>query len=247
MTVLCAFAAGCVQRGTSVSVWPPPRHHPTSAELKMCPYGHKTLKDVPIFYGTPDFTDKASVSNMNEEIDTYQAWHGGCVFSYDSPTTRVTCVTCGFGYDSDLELWSRKSSDKASFRHPFSSMLESFPLPPTNMVVGAVEYRQSLNTNTVCMESVSYTSCESQPIVFTRTTNWLAQLNISTPSEKILNLEILDGTKRNIYNWGDLSPSVMLHQEEDGTSWVMMSNANTEMGEQSVPGYPPQGVGSPEP
>jgi len=96
------------------------------------------------------------------------------VMSGNSPTVRVTCVTCGFGYDSDFELWSRTSPSKTSFRHLFSSMLESFPVPPTNRVVGEVVYRQSFKTNTVWMESVNYTSRERQTIVFARTTNWMA-------------------------------------------------------------------------
>ena len=204
---------------------PLPKHHPTSAELRECPYGHAALKDVPIFYGTPDFRNKAAVSNMDHAIETYQAWHGGCVVSDDSPTVRVTCVTCGFGYESDSELWSRSSPDKASFRIPFSAMLNGFPLPPTDMRVGEVEYSQSVRSNAVTMEIVSYTSREEQPVVFSRATNWLAQFKITTPSREIIGHETLAGTKRNIYEWGHLGPSVMLHQEEDGTSWVMMSNA----------------------
>lgn len=222
LSVLIAILAGCVRRVVYKSE---SKHHPTSAELKTCPYGHFTLKDVPIFYGTPDFRNKVAISNMEHAIETYQAWHGGCVVFPDSPTVRVTCVTCGFGYDSEVESWSRSSPDKASFRHPFSSLLNGFPLPPTNMIVGAVEYTQHIETNSVKMEFVSYTSCEDQQIVLSRTTNWLARFNITTPSREILGHETLAGTKRNIYEWGELTPGVMLHQEEDGTSRVMMSNA----------------------
>jgi hypothetical protein len=118
-------------------------------------------------------------------------------------------------------------------------MLASFPLPPTNMAEGPIQYSQSLKTNAVWMESLSYTSREMQPVVLSRLTNWLARLNISEPSKQMLGHETLAGTKRNIYNWGHLSPSVMLHQEEDGTSWVMVTNAKQYEGEPQGRGYSP--------
>lgn len=228
MTIAVICLVGCRYQSDQRNISSRSKHHPTSAELKMCPYGHATLKDVPIVYGLPNFADKVAMSNMHKAIETFKMWDGGdCVYP-DSPTVKVTCVTCGFRYynsDSECGLWSRSSSEKGSFRHPFSPMLDGFPFPPTKEVVGAIEYSQWLETNSVWMESVSYTSRESQPIVFARTTNWLARFNITTPREQMLNHKTLGGTKRNIYNWGHLSVSVMLHQEEDGTTWVMMSNA----------------------
>ncbi len=227
MTIAVICLVGCRYQSDQRNILSRSKHHPTSAELKMCPYGHATLKDVPIVYGLPNFADKVAMSNMDKAIETFQLWHGGDCVSDDSPTVQITCVTCGFryySYDSECGWWSRSSSEKGSFRHAFSESISGFPLPPTNMLVRAIEYSQSLQSNAVTMESVSYISREFQPFVFTRVTNWLAGFKITKPSETILGHVILDGTKRNIYEWNKLSLTVTLHQEEDGTSWVYMNN-----------------------
>ena len=104
-------------------------------------------------------------------------------------------------------------------------MLNSFPVPSGTLLVGPVAYAQSIQSNAVWMESVSYTSRETPPLVLLRITNWLARYHIPSPTRVLRGHETLAGSKRNVYEWGQLSPSVMLHQEEDGTSWVMMSNA----------------------
>jgi hypothetical protein len=122
-----------------------------SADLKQCPNGHTTLKDVPIFYGLPAPEDW---TKMQRQIDNLEFVLGGCVVEDDSPTVRPTCTTCRFGYDSRSETWSRRSPDISSFKRPFTEQFRAFPLPPNP---GNLTYEQWVRDGRVVGESVRYT------------------------------------------------------------------------------------------
>jgi hypothetical protein len=123
----------------------------TSADLKHCPDGHTTLKDVPISYGVPAPDDW---KKMQRQLDNLEFVLGGCEPPPNAPHFQPTCTTCRFGFDSTTKTWSRRSSDTRSFKRRFSTDLTSFPIPGN---MNNILYRQWVRDNVVVRESVSYT------------------------------------------------------------------------------------------
>src|SRR5262245_24304398 len=128
LTAACVLSAVAAEPPTVIDLFSRKRSHPTSATLKQCPDGHTTLKDVPIVYGTPPFAGPAA-KRWQESIQKFEMWSGGCVSEPDSPKVRPTCTTCGFGYDSEFDHWSRESADIKTFKRGFSPLVASFPKP----------------------------------------------------------------------------------------------------------------------
>src|SRR5437016_3670417 len=131
-----------------------------SADLKQCPDGHTTLKDVPISYGVPGASTRAERKKLQRQIDNLEFLLGGCEVDQDSPMVRPTCTTCRFGYNSRTGTWSRASHDIHSFRRPFSELLNSFPMPAHPR---KVEYKQGVKSDKVVFEEIVYTASKDHP------------------------------------------------------------------------------------
>ena len=200
--------------------------HPIAATLKLCPDGHATLKDVPILYGLPPFA-RLAAKRFEERIKRYEIWPGGCQQMPDSPAVRPTCITCGFGFDSRFLHWSRESPDITTFKRPFSPLIVSFPKPRPEHQKGAFGYNQSVSTNQVVSQNVSYSSSEPWDSLIGSINAWF-KTNRSTPkyTEQTLTSD-LDGSEKLISDWQAGGVSVMLHySKKSGDSWVMVHVSN---------------------
>ena len=93
-------------------------------DLKICPYGHHALKDIPIMYGLPDFSG-SNRAIWEEKIRNHEIVLGGCVVMPDSPKVDTTCLTCGFVYSQRDDSWFRSSEDPDSFHPRISDLLRS--------------------------------------------------------------------------------------------------------------------------
>src|SRR5438034_4420628 len=126
-----------------------------SADLKQCPDGHTTLKDVPISYGVPGASTRAEWKKLQRQIDNLEFVLGGCEVGEYPPMVRPMCTTCRFGYNSRTGTWSRASHDIHSFKRPFSELLTSFPVLAHPR---KVEYKHGVKSDTVAVEEVVYTA-----------------------------------------------------------------------------------------
>lgn len=152
----------------------------TADEVGTCPYGHTNLIDVPIICGTIIYTPglKQDISDRKFIYYTRFPMIG------NKPTSGVVCATCDFEYrqrslsysekdDSDSG-WTRSSNDPNSFRNPFSLLLQDFPKPLINMLVGDIRYTQHLRAGKVYIESesMSYSSKQSGDDIRSDITAW---------------------------------------------------------------------------
>lgn len=88
---------------------------PASHAPDRCPYGHKDLVSVPIFYGYPVFTPE-----LSQALDRGEIILGGCEVGEGSPSESTVCRRCGFRLHKTKEgdLWTRSSDDLKSFEIP---------------------------------------------------------------------------------------------------------------------------------
>jgi hypothetical protein len=197
--------------------------HPTSATLKQCPDGHTELKDVPIVYGTPPF-DGPAAKQWEEKIRNFEMWSGGCVRRPDSPKT---CIECGFGYDSRFRHWSRDSADPTTFKRTFSPLIASFPKPTGRQQKGELEYSQTLSTNQVIYQSVSFTSAEPRKALIARINAWLSTNNIAAGYTEMKHTVTFNHSKKIISEWEAKGIGVMMqHMKKTGDSWVLLHLSN---------------------
>lgn len=221
LTAACLLSAVAAEPPTVVELFSLKRPVPTSATLKQCPDGHTTLKDVPIVYGTPPF-DGPAAKRWQERIQRFEMWSGGCVSTPDSPKVRPTCITCGFGYDSEFDHWSRESADITTFKRAFSPLIASFPKPTVKHQKGELRYYQSVSTNRVAYQSVSFTSTEPQDALVARINAWFSTNSITTTYTEREHTVTFDDSQKLISDWQAGGVSVMLHHmKKDGDSWVM--------------------------
>lgn len=142
-----------------------------SVDLKRCPDGHTSLKNVPIAYGLSTMDRK----ELERRINNLEFVMGGCEVESDSPRVRPTCTTCRFGYDSRSRTWSRSSQDIRSFKRPFSSLLTSFPVLQHPR---KVEYEQRVRSDRVVAEEIVYTASQDHPELKARIDQWFSAHHI---------------------------------------------------------------------
>lgn len=63
---------------------------PTARSLEKCPFGHKTLKDVPILYGLIVPKGPKEEKQMENEIAEHKYTLGGCCTTPDSPNMKLS-------------------------------------------------------------------------------------------------------------------------------------------------------------
>ena len=137
----------------------------TSADLKRCPDGHTTLRDVPIVYGVPSVPSDV----IARHVRRFDYILGGCDVMPDSPRVRPTCTTCRFGYDSQAMTWSRHSADPRSFQRPFSPLLTSFPRPAH---LRSADYLQEVRDDRVISEEIWFSAGRDQPTLKADIDHW---------------------------------------------------------------------------
>lgn len=152
------------------------RRHPqptSAANLRQCPHGHSTLKDVPIEYGLLDFSGPEGQA-LQEAINNYEIWPGGCTPMSAPGQTRVICTSCGFSFDDFMQAWMRQSDDPSSFVRPFSGPTNSFPRPTVEEQQGTTSYGQDIADGKVVAERLTYITKEDVQALMVRIREWLS-------------------------------------------------------------------------
>ena len=127
----------------------------TSADLKHCPDGHATLKDVPIHYGLWAGTERER-KEMERHVAKLDYVQGGDELpSANPPRYRPICTTCRFAFDSVTKTWNRSSSDPRSFKRPFTWALQEFPTLQNRK---GLDYAQWVRESRLVKESLNYTA-----------------------------------------------------------------------------------------
>jgi hypothetical protein len=110
---------------------------PSAKVLKKCPFGHRTLKDVPIVYGLPD-VNGPDAKQIKKDLAEYKYTFGGCVFGPDSPKQAVACTTCGFTYSitttkkPEEGSWTLSVNETNKLFRPLSNVWSDYPFLETN-------------------------------------------------------------------------------------------------------------------
>lgn len=199
----------------------------TASQVKVCPDGHTTLKDVPIVYGllTSDAKTKAALAAGDFSP-------GGCVVTPDSPTSRVVCTTCGFGYDRSSGDWHGfaefQSPDK--FKRPFSTLMASFPVPSTNQLVETPRFHQSFTTKRVTSEGVSYSTSEPFEEVAQRIDSWFKAQKLKPMRHSGTNLDAEPRLPRQTVRWREVNLQAEMSLSRDAqVSNVSVSRSFSEL------------------
>ena len=225
---MCVAAVG-ILCGCAAELPPPllgQARNETAASLKHCPDGHATLKDVPIIYGLPP-QEGPEAKRWTLSVRNLEFWPGGCVSSPSYPKVRPTCTRCGFGYDSTFGQWDRESEDIKTFKRPFSSLVKSFPKPTGTFQKVAVKYRQSVRSNRVNSQGLSFNSSEPREAIVEHINAWI-KANDITATYKEEEITTSRGTQKVICNWDGGKASVRLHHTKaDGESWIMLFVSNS--------------------
>lgn len=185
----------------------------TASQVKVCPDGHTTLKNVPIVYGLLKSDAKTEAALARQDF-----WPGGCVVSPDSPTNRVVCTTCGFGYDSRFGEWhgfAEFQSPRQSKR-PFSTLMASFPVPSTNQSVDSPRFLQSFTTNGVTSESVSYSTSEPFEEVAQKVDSWFKAQKLKPMRHSGTNQGDQVWLSRQTVKWKEMNVNAVLNLSTNG-------------------------------
>ena len=211
------------QEGPFRTITIPIRKPQLSIPDDRCPDGHTTLKEVPIVYGLLIAETPEARKALTEDIENYKTWPGGCVITDDSPKVRVTCTTCGFGFDAQFGHWSRSSSDPASFTRPFSAQTSGFPRPSKDHLEDALDYSQSVYQNEVMSESLCYTSTQTRDVLIAAISQWFKGIGQDPQSCKESEVTDLAGSEKKISEWTAPGLHVMLHYyKKEQECWVML-------------------------
>lgn len=201
----------------------PSRPSLVASQVKVCPDGHTTLRNVPIVYGLliPDAKVKAALARQD-------FWPGGCVITPDSPTNRVVCTTCGFGYDSRFRDWHgfAEFQSPSQFKRPFSTLMASFPVPSTNQLVESPRFHQSFTTNGVTSESVLYSTSEPFEEVAQRIDSWFKAQKLKPMRHSGTNHGAQAWLPRQTVKWKEMNVNAVLDLSTNGqVSTVSVSHS----------------------
>ena len=194
-----------------------------AADVKVCPDGHKTLKNVPILYGTPSPEPKHQKARETA-VERFAYRPGGCEVGSDSATNRVTCTTSGLGFDSELDSWSGYRQAPTQFSRPFTAPILSFPIPATNSLFSGTTYYQSLRKGRVQNESLSYTSTDPASDLIKRVDDWFRSRGVS--ATKHVRGNTTGGPTTELVQWREGTLSVLLNQfGPDKTTAIHIHNS----------------------
>lgn len=181
-----------------------------ASQLKNCPDGHTTLKDVPIFYGLPGMTKESE-----DALARFEFWAAGCcTLGPNSPTNRVTCTTCGLGVDIDFRSWSADWRTPSRFSRPFSELFRSFPTPATNFVVVGPIFHQTVRAKRVQHERLTYTSREPKTELVKKVDAWFQSQGLK--AFKQAKAAQVPDQKTELVTWDTGTFSVRLNHFEPG-------------------------------
>jgi hypothetical protein len=129
-------------------------------KFKSCPYGHYSLKAVPISYGfmLPD-------SNYFKRVDNYETYPGGCTFSKDSPKYKVICTKCGYVFEDNNSnsYWIKGNDSNEGFEVPLDTIISNLPLINIYSLnnLQSLNYAQKYRDGKIIEEAIRYQSISS--------------------------------------------------------------------------------------
>ena len=175
-----------------------------ASEIKVCPDGHATLRDVPIRYGRGSGTIKPS----NE----FEYWPAGCCGPPNPPSNRVTCTTCRLGTDSASGFWSASAPSPAAFKRPFSTLIAGFPIPTTNLLTHPQSFTQTIQGDRLVIENLFYATKSPAAEVSKQIDEWIRK---TEPSAQRTESGTEAATTR-VTSWKAGDFTIHLHQYGDG-------------------------------
>lgn len=175
-----------------------------ASEIKVCPDGHTTLRDVPIRYGRGWGTTQPS----NE----FEYWPAGCGGPPNPPSNRVTCTTCRLGTDSAFGFWSASAPSPAAFKRPFSTLIAGFPIPTTNLLTHPQSFTQTIQGDRLIMENLFFATKSPAATVSKQIDEWIRK---TEPSAQRTESGTEAATTR-VTSWKAGDFTIHLHQYGDG-------------------------------
>jgi hypothetical protein len=154
---------------------------PDSKALGQCPYGHKTLKDIPILYGLPPFGGP-ELKEYNEKIAAGEFVSGSDNVFPDSPRIQVTCTTCGFEHTQNSResgTWSRWSIDPKTYNPPLTKLLTGFPTASAKKLRRLLYVQNMDDQLHPFAELMFYHSAESLETVAARIDAWVKRRHLA--------------------------------------------------------------------
>lgn len=130
-------------------------------KVEKCPYGHTSLKSIPILYGEIGIDSTLEAALNKNEIEL-----GGCDISDNDPKYRIVCEDCGYkkyNYDS-VKTWRRTSTDFSSFDFPLNKIILEFSIllvDTTQLFDPKISYIQKIFDDKVIYEGLQYSSNKS--------------------------------------------------------------------------------------
>src|SRR5690348_701470 len=95
-----ALALGVLVSGSSYAAAPAPAANLPTVDM-TCPYGHHSVRRVPVLNGLIAIDKK-----LQQQVERFEIVLGGCT---GSEVDAVICAKCGFKYYSDSRKWERVS------------------------------------------------------------------------------------------------------------------------------------------
>ncbi len=175
-----------------------------ASEIKVCPDGHTTLRDVPIRYGLGSGTTKPS----NE----FEYWPAGCGVPPNPPSNRVTCTTCRLGTSSASGFWNASAPSPAAFKRPFSTLIAGFPIPTTNLLTHPQSFTQTIQGDRLVIENLFYATKGPAAEVSKQIDEWIRK---TKPSAQRTESGTEAATTR-VTSWKAGDFTIHLHQYGDG-------------------------------
>ena len=179
-----------------------------ASEIKVCPDGHATLRDVPIRYGLGSGTMKP----RNE----FEYWPAGCMVPDNAPTNRVTCTTCRLGTASASGFWSASAPSPAAFKRPFSTLIAGFPIPTTNLLTHPQSFTQTIQGDRLVIENLFYATKSPAAEVSKQIDEWIRK---TEPSAQRTESGTGAATTR-VTSWKAGNFTIDLHQWDGKTCGV---------------------------
>lgn len=191
---------------------------PSARSLKQCPFGHKTLVNVPIMYGLVVATGPKEEEEMAKDIANHKYSLGGCTVMLDSPKQEVACTTCGFTYSvfstkkAKDGSWTLVVEDRKKLFRPLSAFWDDFP-PLADGKDAGQRFMQSFDRRMkLRWESVSFERKGSPASVAKLLQPWLER------REMILS-ETKESNQR-MWNWRRENPVAELSITKEKPGWV---------------------------
>jgi len=198
----------------------------SGSPVRECPYGHATLRKIPILYGMPMHSAK-----LERSIENCELILGGCVIEPHLPKNALVCTTCKFVFHPpskkrDEGYWSRRSTDITSYKEGFPSILTSFPLPSEAHRIGSPAYTQFVRSGKTTSSSVEFASKEPLLVVKKEIIQFLGDNHLTGGYAEDIN-STKEKRWRDIYCWRFINPffNITVFHEADDTCMITITSS----------------------